>query len=79
MYANYKLLPIAPGIFKALAWIGVFLGVISASAIFAGGGMPEIPRWMGLIYLVSAAFYFFFFMLASEGIRLLLEIKEKIK
>ncbi len=79
MYANYKVLPIAPKVFKVLAWVGVALGLVSALIIFAGAAMPETPRWMGLITLIVGAVYFFFFMVASEGIKLLLEIKDKIK
>ncbi|MBI5144611.1 MAG: hypothetical protein HZA27_00310 [Candidatus Omnitrophica bacterium] len=76
---DYKVLPIASGIFKVLAWIGLSLGTLSCFIILLGGGAPETPRWMGLVTLIVGVLYFFFFMVASEGVKLLLEIKDKIK
>lgn len=79
MLNNYKLLRSAVTVFKVLAWIGVSLGVISSITIFVGGGVPEVPRWMELVSLVIGALYLFIFLVVSEVIKLLLEIKEKIK
>ncbi len=79
MYGDYKVLPIAPKVFKGLAWVGAALGVISALIIFAGMGMPETPRWMGLVTLIVGALYCFIFMVVSEGIRLLLDMNDRIK
>lgn len=79
MYQDYKVLPVAPKVFKVLAWIGLTLGVISALVIFAGIGMPETPRWMGIITLIVGALYCFIFMAVSEGIRLLLDMNDRIK
>ena len=79
MYGDYKVLPIAPKVFKALAWIGGGLGVISALMIFAGMGMPETPHWMGLVTLVVGAVYFFVFTVASEIVSLLLDMNSRIK
>lgn len=77
--ANYKVLPVAPTVFKVLAWLGVALGLISCIAILIGGGTPQAPRWMGIVSLVVGTIYFFLFMVFSEGIRLLLEIKDKVR
>lgn len=79
MCRNFKLLSVAPKIFKALAWITVILGGISASIIFVGLSMPETPRWMGLITLIIGAMYFFIFSVISEIINLLLEMNARIK
>lgn len=79
MYGEYKVLPIAPKVFKVLAWIGFTLGVISALIIFAGMAAPETPRWMGLVTLVVGALYCFIFMAVSEGITLLLDIDSRVK
>lgn len=79
MYSHYKVLPVAPLIFKILAWTGIGLGTISALVVFSGAGLPETPRWMGVVTLFVGALYFFFFSVASEGIKLLLEIKDRIK
>lgn len=78
MYPKH-ILTVAPKVFKVLAGIAVFLGVVSALVIFVGIGMPETPRWMGLITLVVGGLYCFFFTVASEAIELLIEIKAKIK
>jgi hypothetical protein len=79
MYTDYKVLPVAPKIFKSLAWIGAVLGVISALILFAGMGMPETPRWMGLITLIIGAVYFFIFTVAAEVVSLLLDMDSRIK
>ena len=79
MHGGYKVLPIAPVIFKVLAWIGVALGIISALIISAGMAMPEAPRWMGLVTLLVGAAYFFIFTVASEVVSLLLDINGRIK
>lgn len=79
MYNNYKVLPIAPAVFKALAWIGLCIGIISAVVTFVGVSAPETPRWMGLVALIVGAVYFFFFLVASEAVSLLLDINKKIK
>ncbi len=79
MSEGYKVLPIGSVVFKTLAWIGVLLGLISALIIFIGAATPETPRWMSLVTIVAGVVYFFIFMTISEGIRLLLEINDKIK
>lgn len=79
MYGDYKVLPIAPKVFKVLAWVGLTLGVISALMILAGMAMPETPRWMGLVTLIVGAVYFFIFTVASEVVGLLLDMNARIK
>ena len=79
MYGNYKVLPIAPLIFKSLAWLGLSLGIISALVIFIGMAMPETPRWMGLITLIIGAVYFFVFTVVAEVVSLLLDMNARIK
>ena len=79
MYGDYKMLSIAPKVFKILAWIGIALGVISALIIFVGMSTPETPRWMGLVTLIAGIFYFLLFMVAAEAVRLLLDMNSRIK
>ena len=79
MYGDYKVLPIAPKVFKVLAWIGLVLGVISALIILAGMAAPETPRWMGLITLIVGVVYFFIFTVAAEMVSLLLDMNARIK
>jgi len=79
MYGDYKVLPIAPKVFKTLAWIGAALGLISAMIIFAGMATPETPRWMGLVTLIVGAVYFFIFTVAAEMVNLLLDMNARIK
>ena len=79
MYTDYKVLPIAPKIFKGLAWIGIALGIISALVILFGMGSPETPRWMGLVTLIIGAIYFFVFTVVAEVVGLLLDMNARIK
>lgn len=79
MIEEYRVLQIAPKVFKVLAWAGVVLGVISALIIFVGMGIPETPRWMGLVTLIVGAVYFFVFSVASEVVDLLLDMNSRIK
>jgi len=79
MGSDYKVLPVAPVVFKVLAGIGAILGVVSCIVILVGGGTPETPRWMGIIVLVVGTVYFFIFMVASEVVKLLLDINQRIK
>lgn len=79
MEKKYRLLKVAVGIFKALAWLAAALGLVSGIAIFSGSGAPETPRWMGTIALIVGISYLFSFLVASEVIGLLLEIKTNLK
>lgn len=79
MDKNYGFLRLAVSIFKVLAWVGVALGIVSSITILVGAGTPETPRWMGAVALIVGAVYLFIFLVASEIIKLLLEIKEKIR
>ena len=79
MVNNYKVLQVAPVIFKVLAWVGVSLGLISALVILLGGATTETPRWMGLVSLVAGVLYGFVFLVVSEGIELLLDMNNRIK
>lgn len=76
---NYKILRAAPVVFKVLAGIGISMGLISCIAIIISGGTPQTPRWMGIVSLVAGVVYSFFFMVAADGIKVLLEIKDRIK
>jgi len=79
MLKDYKVLQVAPVVFKVLAWIGVSLGLISALVILLGVATPETPRWMGIVSLVVGILYGFVFLVVSEGIELLLDMNSRIK
>jgi CDP-diglyceride synthetase len=79
MYTDYKVLPMAPKIFKGLSWVGITLGIISALVIFSGLGAPETPRWMGLVTPILGAVYFFVFSVVAEVVKLLLDMNSRIK
>lgn len=79
MDTDYKMLSAAPFIFKTLSWTAAVFGVIAGVIVLAGGVLPEVPQWMGLVTLAVSAFYFFIFTVVSEAINLLRKINEKIK
>lgn len=78
MNENYKLLPIAPKVFKTLAWAGGILGIISGVIIFLGMDSDATPRVMGFAPLIAGMIYFFVFFTIAELIHLLLELHEKM-
>ena len=78
MEKTYKFLKIGSIVFKVLAWVSLAVGVISAIVIFIGGGTPEAPRVTGFIGLLLGIVYFFISLIASEVIKLLLEIRCKL-
>jgi uncharacterized membrane protein (DUF2068 family) len=79
MNSEYKMLHIAPAIFKLLAWASLSLGIISTITFVSGGGLPQTPRWMGFLTLIMGAIYFFIFMVVSDAVRLLLDIRSRLK
>lgn len=79
MDTDYKMLSAAPFVLKMLSWITVVFGVIGSVIVLAGGVLPEVPQWLGLVTLAVSAFYFFIFTVVSEAINLLRKINEKIK
>lgn len=79
MDTDYKMLSSAPFVFKMLSWTAAVFGVIAGVIVLAGGVLPEIPQWMGLLIIIAGAFYFFIFMVVSDGINLLREIRDKIR
>lgn len=79
MDTDYKMLSAAPFIFRMLSWTAVVFGVVAGVIVLAGGVLPEIPQWMGLLILITGAFYFFIFAVVSDCINLLREIRDKIR
>lgn len=77
MDTEYKMLSAAPFIFKILSWMAAAFGVVSGVIVLSGGILPELPQWMGLLLLITGAFYFFIFAVVSEVINLLREIRDK--
>lgn len=79
MSKNYKLLEVSTIVFKVLAWVSLAVGVIASIVIFIGGGTPEAPRATGFIGILLGIVYFFMFLVTSEIIALLLDIKSKVE
>jgi hypothetical protein len=79
MDKKYKLLEVSSLIFKVLAWVSLAVGIVASVIIFIGGGTPEAPRITGFIGLLLGIVYFFIFLVASEVISLLLEIRSKVE
>lgn len=79
MYQEYKVLRKSPAVFTVFAWIALALGAISAVIIISGISLSESPRWTGIVTLVVGAVYFLIFTVISQGIRLLLDMNDRIK
>jgi hypothetical protein len=79
MDKKYKLLEVSSLIFKVLAWVSLAVGIVASVIIFIGGGTPEAPRMTGFIGLLLGIVYFFIFLVTSEVIGLLLEIRSKVE
>lgn len=62
-------------VFKVFAWVAAALGVVFFGIILVGGGTPEAPRATSILALVLGFFYFVFFYLVAEVIRLLMDIE----
>ena len=61
--------------FQAFAWISAALGLVFFFIILIGGGTPEAPRATSILALALGFFYFVFFFLISEVLRLLAQIE----
>jgi fatty acid desaturase len=79
MEKSYKLLSIGKVLFVILAWVALALGLIACIVILIGGGTPEVPRLLGLVWLLTGILYFFFFFVVSQIIAILLDIKEAVR
>lgn len=62
-------------IFQIFAWISVVLGLVFFFIILIGGGTPEAPRATSLLALALGFFYFVFFYLIAEVLKLLMQIE----
>jgi hypothetical protein len=79
MDKKYKVLEVSTKVFKILSWVSLAVGVIASVVIFIGGGSPEAPKATGFIGILLGIVYFFIFLVASEVIALLLEIRSKLE
>lgn len=66
-------------VFQAFAWISVALGLVFCVIILVGGGTPEAPRATSVLALALGGFYFVFFFLVSEVVRLLVQIEQNTR
>lgn len=62
-------------IFQIFAWIAAVLGLVFFLIILIGGGTPEAPRATSVLALVLGFFYFVFFYLIAEILRLMVQIE----
>ena len=82
---EYKFLNIGATVFKVLAWVALVLQIVMGLVLLVGGGPAvliggvDVPaRVVGILNCVAAAVYFFLFTLASNVIRLLLDLHEHV-
>ena len=66
-------------VFQVFAWIAAALGVVFFLVILIGGGSPDAPRATSVLALGLGAFYFVFFFLVSEVLRLLTSIEQNTR
>lgn len=62
-------------VFQIFAWIAAVLGLVFFFIILIGGGTADAPRITSLLALALGFFYFVFFYLIAEVIRLLVQIE----
>ena len=62
-------------VFQIFGWISAGLGIVFFLIILIGGGTPEAPRITSLLALALGFFYFVFFFLISEVLRLLMQVE----
>lgn len=79
MEKKYKVLEVSSVVFKVLSWASLAIGIVAAIIIFIGGGTPDAPRLTGFVGILLGVVYFFIFLVASEAITLLLEIRSKVE
>ena len=66
-------------VFQVFAFISAALGLVFFFIILIGGGTPEAPRATSVLALVLGFFYFVFFFLISEFLRLLMQIESNTR
>lgn len=62
-------------VFQIFGWISAVLGLVFFFIILIGGGTPEAPRVTSILALALGFFYFVFFFLIAEFLRLLIQIE----
>ncbi len=75
MFDNNKVSSKLRLVFQAFAWLSAALGLIFFFIILIGGGSQEAPRATSILALALGFFYFVFFFLISEVLRLLTQIE----
>ena len=77
MDKGVKFLSISSLIFKILAWISAVFFVIVSFIVFLGAG-GNTPRGAGIIFLIGGGIYFLVLFTASELIKLVISISNKV-
>ena len=62
-------------VFQIFGWVAALLGVVFFVIILVAGGTTGSPRSTSVLALILGAFYFVFFFLISELLRLLIKIE----
>ncbi len=78
MNNSHGFLKFATGVFKVLAWIAIISGAL-CTIVILNGGTPTPLRWTGAVTLITGFAYLFIFLTISEVIKLLLDIKMKLR
>ncbi len=78
MNKGVKILSLCALIFKVLAWISaVFFIIVSLIVLFGAGG--DTPRAASLVFLIGGGIYFLVLFSASELIKLVIAIFNKVE
>jgi hypothetical protein len=75
MYGSNKLANKLRWVLQLFAWLAAALGLVFFFIILIAGGGPDAPRVTSVLALVLGFFYFVFFHLVAEVLRLLIQIE----
>ncbi len=78
MSNSYKFLSISSILFKVFSVAALILGIVSSVVIFIGGGSPDAPKATGFLGIALGIIYAFLFYVASEIIKILIDIAQKV-
>ena len=82
---DVKYLRVSAVVFKVLAWLSLAIQIIVGVILLVMGG-PDVPiggvdipaRLVGVLNCVGGAIYFFFLLLISKTLRVLLDVHQRV-
>jgi len=78
MQENISFLRISSVVVKTAAWIFLCLGLFAAVSILFGL-VPGTARWVGIVFLITYSFTFFFFYLVAKMAQILSDVMTKLE